>query len=103
MRTRYRCFDAASIKSGINPYDFYLREQALDHFKSRSRGWAEAGLCPFHDDSSAGSFWIHLESGAFKCFSCDSKGGDIISFTMMKYNLPFYEALTQLANEWEVK
>jgi DNA primase len=102
MRTNHRHHDAASIKSGIIPYDFYLREQALDHFKGRSRGWAEAGLCPFHDDSSTGSFWIHLESGAFKCFSCSAKGGDIIAFIRIKYDLSFYKALAQLANEWGV-
>ncbi len=102
MRTKHLHYDAASIKSRIAPHDFYLREQVLDRFKSNSRRWAEAGLCPFHDDSSAGSFWIHLEDGAYKCFSCNAKGYDIITFTMTKYGLSFYEALTQLANEWGV-
>src|SRR5262245_6824023 len=102
MKTRYHRHDAASIKSMIDPYDFYLKEQFLDRFKGKSRGWAEAGLCPFHDDSSAGSFWIHQESGAYNCFSCGAKGGDIITFTMTKHGVSFYEALAQLANEWGV-
>lgn len=103
MRTKHRSYDAASIKSWINSYDFYLKEQTLERFKSKSGRWAEAGLCPFHDDSSTGSFWINLESGAFNCFSCSAKGGDIIAFTMAKYSLLFYEALIQLAHEWEVR
>ena len=102
MRTRHLHYDVATIKLKIAPLHFYLKEQVLDHFKRKSRGWVEAGLCPFHEDSSAGSFWIHLESGAYKCFSCSVKGGDIIAFTMTKYRLSFYEVLVQLANEWEV-
>lgn len=102
MKTNFRRINIASVKAGIIPYDFYLREQSLDCLKSKSRGWAECGLCPFHDDKSAGSFWINLQNGAYKCFSCDAKGGDIISFTMEKYGLSFREALTQIANEWGV-
>lgn len=102
MRERHRRYDAASIKSAITPHDFFLAEQSLDRFKAKSRGWAEGGLCPFHDDNHSGSFWIHLESGAYKCFSCGTKGSDIIAFTMTKYNLSFYEALQQLVNEWRV-
>ena len=80
----------------------YLREQGIDRFKSQSHEWVEAGLCPFHEDRSAGSFWIRLENGAYNCFSCGAKGGDIIAFTMEKHRLTFYEALLQLANEWGV-
>lgn len=100
MRKEYHRYEAASIKSRIAPYDFYLREQGIDHFKGKSYGWAEAGLCPFHDDNSAGSFWIHLENGAYKCFSCGAKGGDVVTFIMKKYDLMFSEALVQLVNEW---
>lgn len=103
MKTRHYRYDSSSIKSKIAPHDFYLKEQFLDRFKSKSRGWAEAGLCPFHHDNSAGSFWIHLEEGAYKCFSCNAKGQDIIAYTMVKHNLSFCEALTQIANEWGVQ
>lgn len=102
MKGGHRRYDAKSVKSEITPHDFYLKEQCLDRFKSKSRGWAEAGLCPFHEDNSSGSFWIHLEDGAYKCFSCNAKGMDIIAYTMVKYNLPFYEALIQMANEWGI-
>ena len=62
--------DAAQIKAAISPYDFYLKEQDLDRFRSKLNLWAVAGLCPFHDDRTAGSFSVHLDAGAFKCFSC---------------------------------
>ena len=102
MRAQHHRRDVASIKSGIAPYDFYLREQNLDRFKSKSNGWAEAGLCPFHKDTTAGSFRINLENGAFTCFSCSAKGGDILSFAMAKYGLSFPQAIQKLANEWRV-
>lgn len=95
-------YDVRSIKLEITAHDFYLQEQALDRFKNKSHGWVEAGLCPFHDDRSSGSFRINLESGAYRCFSCGAKGGDIIAFTMAKYDLSFNEALKQLAYEWGV-
>lgn len=79
-----------------------MKEQLLDRFKNKSGGWANAGLCPFHNDNSAGSFRVHLENSAYRCFSCGVKGGDIIAFTMAKHDLSFYEALIQLANEWGV-
>lgn len=100
MTSSYRRYEASSVKSGIDPHDFYLKEQSLDRFKNKSRGWAEAGLCPFHEDRASGSFRVNLESGAYKCFSCDAKGSNIIAFTMAKYGLSFYETLKQLAHEW---
>ncbi len=103
MNTRHHRLDAASIKSIIAPCDFYLREQALDGFKAKSKGWVEGGLCPFHNDTNAGSFRINLENGAYTCFSCGAKGGDIISFIMAKYEISFVDALKQLTNEWGVR
>jgi DNA primase len=88
--------NAVTIKYSILPYDFYMMEQQIARFGTRSKGWVEAGLCPFHNDGSAGSFFVNLENGAFKCFSCEAKGGDIISFVMQKYDLSFREALELL-------
>ncbi|MGA8165043.1 MAG: CHC2 zinc finger domain-containing protein [Waddliaceae bacterium] len=94
--------DAAKIKECIPPYDFYMREQDFQRFGYRSGKWAVAGLCPFHDDGSAGSFKVNYESGAFNCFSCGEKGGDIITYMQKKYNLSFREALEKLGNEWRI-
>ena len=31
--------------------------------QANGKGWAVGGLCPFHDDSRAGSFYVNLKSG----------------------------------------
>jgi|ERR1700722_17693891 len=90
------------IKRNISAYDFYLKEQDLCRFSKHSGQWAIAGLCPFHDDRSSGSFKVNFENGAFICFSCGTKGGDIISYIQQKYHLQFQQALEKLINEWRV-
>lgn len=102
MKSFKRNLDASKIKEWISPYDFYLQEQELGRFCYKSGQWAVAGLCPFHDDGSAGSFKVNCESGAFTCFSCGEKGGDIITYMQKKYDLSFLEALEKLGNEWRV-
>lgn len=56
--------DATKVKEWISPYDFYLQEQDLGRFGYRSGQWVVAGLCPFDDDGSAGSFRVNCERGA---------------------------------------
>jgi len=102
MRSRYYGLNSETIKDQISPHDYYLQEQALDRFKAKSGGWVEAGLCPFHQDATAGSFRINLENGAYRCFSCGAKGGDILSFAMTKYGFSFPEVIQQLAKAWRV-
>jgi DNA primase len=102
MRTSRLKYDVVKIKEWINPHDFYLLEQNIDRLGYKSGDWALAGLCPFHDDSSAGSFKVNHKSGSYICFSCGAKGGDIIAFTEKKYAIPFLEALAKLADDWRV-
>jgi DNA primase len=90
------------IKDSIDPYDFYLRELDICRYGYQSHFWVVAGLCPFHDDSRAGSFKVNTHTGAFKCWSCGASGGDIISFLQQRDGLEFREALEQLAEQWEV-
>jgi DNA primase len=90
--------DADFIKKSLPPLDFYRHELPTASFKKR--GWNDGGLCPFHSDNKRGSFFINLESGAFKCYSCSMAGGDVIAFTMTLYGLKFAEALAQLASDW---
>lgn len=103
MRYSTYRIDAYSVKNAINPHDFYLREQDLYRYNSRSGEWAIAGLCPFHKDSKAGSFKVNLTTGAFRCWSCQKSGGDIIAFVIEKYNLSFKEALEWLAKEGNLR
>ena len=70
--------------------NFYQRELGLGLIFRN--GWAEGGLCPFHDDQKAGSFRVH-EDGGYICYSCEAKGGDIIAFVMARYNCTFREAV----------
>lgn len=86
------------IKSAITPSDFYHHE--LRNLSFQTREWIDGGLCPFHADNKPGSFHVNLTTGAFKCFSCGNKGGDIIAFVMAVHNLSFFDALTKLADEW---
>lgn len=52
-------------------------------------------ICPFHDDSTP-SLSINTVHGCFKCFSCEAKGGDLISFHMKLKGIGFVEACKQL-------
>lgn len=90
-----------SIKAGISIRAFY-RSELPDMPDTRRAGWVNGGLCPFHDDGHAGSFRVNLMTGAFKCFSCQSKGGDIVAFTMGRHRLSFRDALDKLIREWGV-
>jgi DNA primase len=91
---------ANCIKNLILPKDFYDHELQPRTFKKR--GWNEAGLCPFHHDNQSGSFFVNLNSGAYKCFSCGAAGGDVISFIMVLYGFTFADALQHLANDWRL-
>ena len=89
--------NAEQIKNTLSPADFYryhLNAPLTKH------GLNNGGLCPFHNDRKAGSFFVNLNSGAFTCYSCGTKGGDIIAFTMSLYGLTFTEALAQLTSDW---
>lgn len=88
------------IKERIDPLYFY--ETYLEGSKISSKankGWRQAGLCPFHEDKQTGSFYIHQDTGAFKCFSCNAKGGDIITFLRQRDGISFMEALRVLEKE----
>lgn len=88
---------ANAVKQAVPPslfYGTYLTGSLGKHTGNDWHSWN--GLCPFHDDKRAGSFYINKKSGAFKCFSCGASGGDIIDFMMQKSGLPFPEAIKSL-------
>lgn len=92
--------DASSLKERILPSEFYSHTLGAVLPSSFGRWVTPNCTCPFHADKKPGSFKVNLETGAFTCFSCGAKGGDIISFTMLKEGLPFTAALRQLCSEW---
>jgi hypothetical protein len=74
-----------------SPDQYYL--QQFPELKIKSE-WVTIKCC-FHDDTHP-SLGINLTRGYYKCFACNSKGGDIISFHMKRYNLSFKDAVTEL-------
>lgn len=87
------------LKAAISPVDFY-RYELPDMPQTSRQGWVDGGLCPFHADKHTGSFRVNLESGAYRCFSCDAKGGDILSFLQARDGVSFPEALKRISQEW---
>ena len=53
------------------------------------------GLCPFHSEKTP-SFSVAPDKQIFHCFGC-GKGGGVINFIMEMENLPFPDAVRQLA------
>ena len=86
------------IKEILTAEVFYPMMLPDGHFgKHTGDGWhAWNGLCPFHDDRTAGSFYINKKTGAFKCFSCGAGGSDIFDFHMQKEHLTFKDSFKRL-------
>ena len=91
---------ASNIKGLLSPRDFYTYE--LNSPKLKKVSWNEGGLCPFHADNKSGSFYVNLETGAYKCFACGEVGGDVVAFSMSLYGLKFSDALEKLACDWSL-
>lgn len=99
FRKSRRQMNISELKESIDPIDFYIWEG--HHVETRKKGeWKSGGLCPFHNDHNAGSFFISSLNGAFKCFSCGASGGDVIAYTQKKHELTFLEACQRLSQEW---
>lgn len=94
-----RSINASRLKELINPIDFYIYEGHAVETRKRAK-WQLGGLCPFHNDRKAGSFFISSLSGGFKCFSCGASGGDIIAYIQQRYEITFLEACKRLNDEW---
>lgn len=65
------------------------------HVPLKRSGSQFRGLCPFHNEKSP-SFYVTPSMQRFKCFGC-GEGGDAISFVMKYRNIPYPEALQELA------
>lgn len=65
------------------------------HVKLTARGGEHIGLCPFHNEKTP-SFTLNDGKGLYYCFGCGAKG-DAIDFVRQQGNLPFQEAVAQLA------
>ena len=97
MKTSVRLLQ--DVKGSIPPAEFF-RAELPAMLPPRGGGWRDGGLCCFHDDKTAGSFRVNLDTGAFCCFSCGAKGADIIAFIQLRDGLSFPDALRKLAEDW---
>jgi len=74
----------ASRTSGpVRKLDRSLLPQPADHYarlfgplRFNPAGWAQV-RCVFHEDHRA-SLSLHREKGAYRCFGCDARGGDLL-------------------------
>jgi DNA primase len=76
---------AVPILDAVQQYGVQLRRVG--------RSWQ--GLCPFHAEKSP-SFYVHEQTGRYKCFGCDV-GGDVIAFVRETEHLDFVGAMELLA------
>jgi CHC2 zinc finger len=77
--------------------DFY--RNALGTFKTRQnrQGWAQAECpSPSHHSKSHRSFSVNLRTGAFKCWGCDGRGGDLVDFVKWRDRCDFKTAARRL-------
>jgi hypothetical protein len=88
--------DVSILKILARPEVFYQTELPAMPAPRREHGWTSGGLCPFHADRHAGSFYVHLDSGAFKCHACGAGGGDVIAFVRLRDGLSFPDACAYL-------
>ena len=72
--------------------DYY--RPVLGELRFNASGWAQVH-CVFHEDEHA-SLSIHRERGAFRCFACGARGGDVLAFEMLRSGADFKSAARAL-------
>jgi len=83
---------ADEIKKSIS-----LKEVLENHnIKFNDKGFA---CCPFHNEKTP-SFSIY-KVNKYHCFGC-GKSGDVITFIMEYYNIPFKEAIKKLDDDYRL-
>jgi len=78
----------------VRKLDRSLLPQPADHYarlfgplRFNPAGWAQV-RCVFHEDHRA-SLSLHREKGAYRCFGCDARGGDLLDFEMRRTGQDF--------------
>ena len=90
--TYKQTFDLKKIPS---PAEYF---SGMDYQFKGNGTWRKT-ICPFHDDSRP-SLGVNMDKGAFKCFACGAKGGDVIAFHQLLHKMSFVEACKDLG-AWE--
>ncbi len=84
------------LKSQIKLSDIISKKISI---KSQSPGKFIA-LCPFHKEKTP-SFHIDDQKEFYHCFGCGAHG-NMINFVMESENLPFFEAVTKIADDHNI-
>lgn len=85
-------------RAALPPAIHYYEAQGIT--LTGNGAWLKA-ICPFHDDTNP-SLNVKVNSGAYRCFACNARGGDIVDFHQQRHNLNFVEACKELG-AWVVK
>lgn len=97
MITHLKRPTAELVKRNIKPLEYFMKRIGGRLGRPSRDGWHQwNGLCPFHQDKRPGTFFINVNSGAFKCFSCGAKGGDVIACEQLLHDCTFPQALEKL-------
>ena len=81
-----------AVRSSVNIVSLVSEYVHID-----KRGANYWGCCPFHNEKTP-SFSVNPDRNMFYCFGC-GKGGGVIQFYMDIENVPFTEAVEQLAKK----
>jgi len=81
--------DVAAVKDAVDIVNIIAQSVTLE----RSGSYFKAS-CPFHKDSNP-SLIVYPQSQRFRCYGC-GKGGDVIEWVRVLYNLDFLGALDKL-------
>lgn len=90
---------AEVLKAALPAAAYYPRVLPTMPPPKRS-GWVDGGLCPFHVDRHRGNFRVNLDTGAYCCFACGAKGGDLLAFHQRQSGLSFPDSLRDLAQRF---
>lgn len=72
-----------------------------EYISIHKKGRNYFAICPFHNDTNP-SLVINDEKNIFKCFTCNTSG-DAIKFVSQYLNLPYYKAVGEIANKFEIE
>jgi len=86
---RKQGFDASRLPAAVTYY-----QPIFGRLRFNASGWAQV-RCIFHRDGRA-SLSIHRNCGAFRCFACGVRGGDVLAFEMLRSGADFRSAARAL-------
>ncbi len=97
MRNYYHKLNTFIFYTGLFPEPRVYYQQEFPNLKQVNKDWVSVNCC-FHEDKTP-SLRLNVVTGAFRCFSCGARGGNIIAFQCQHYHQSFREAVEALGNK----